>query len=37
LGEATTQRVLQASMAELEQWAVNLLDARSLDEVFRAH
>lgn len=34
LGEETTQRVRRASPAELEQWADNILDARTLDEVF---
>lgn len=36
LGAPMTQRVRQASSAELEQWADNILDARTLDEVFRA-
>lgn len=34
LGEATTERVRQASPAELEQWADNFVDARTLAEVF---
>jgi len=37
LGEAMSERVRRASSAELEQWAENILDARTLDEVFRAH
>lgn len=36
LGALMTQRVRQASSAELEQWADNILDASTLDEVFRA-
>jgi len=34
LGEAMTRRIRDASLDELEQWADNILDARSLDEVF---
>jgi len=34
LGDAMTERIRQASPNELEQWADNILDARSLDEVF---
>ena len=33
LGAATIERVQTASSAQLEQWADNILDARSLDEV----
>ena len=34
LGAATIERVQTASSAQLEQWADNILDARTLDEVF---
>jgi len=34
LGEVMTQRIRDASLSELEQWADNILDAHSLDEVF---
>ena len=34
LDSATEQRLQQASSDELEQWADNILDAESLDEVF---
>ena len=34
LGVPMTQRVQQASSAQLKQWLDNILDARSLDEVF---
>jgi len=37
LGEAITERVRGASPAELERWADNILDARTLDEVFGGH
>ena len=37
LGEAMSERVRRASPAELEHWAENILDARTLDDVFRAH
>lgn len=36
LGDAMTQRVRQASEAELEQWLLNFVSARTLDEVFGA-
>ena len=35
LGEVMTERVRTASSTELEQWAENILDARTLEEVFR--
>jgi len=35
LGVPVTAQIRQASPAELEQWADNILDARSLDEVFQ--
>jgi len=35
LGVPVTEQIRQASLAELEQWADNVLDARSLDEVFQ--
>ena len=34
LPAATTERVLQADLSELEQWADNFVDARILDDVF---
>ena len=34
LGVPMTQRVQQASSAQLKQWLDNFVDARSLDEVF---
>ena len=34
LGAATIEQVQQASSAQLEQWADNFVDARSLSEVF---
>jgi len=37
LGAAMTEQVRQASSTELEQWADNILDACTLDEVFRPH
>lgn len=37
LDAATQQRLQQASSAELEQWVDNILDARTLDEVFTQH
>ena len=37
LGEATCKRINAASPAELEQWTDNVLDARTLEEVFQAH
>lgn len=37
LSAAMTERLQKASSAELERWADNVLDARSLEEVFRAH
>lgn len=37
LGTPITQRLQQASFAELEQWADNILDARTLEDVFRMH
>lgn len=37
LDAATQQRLQQASSAELERWADNILDARTLDEVFTQH
>jgi len=35
LGTSMTEHIRQAKTAELEQWTDNILDARSLDEVFR--
>jgi len=35
LGAPMTEKIRHASPAELEQWADNILDARSLDDVFR--
>ena len=37
LGEPLTERVRTASSAELEQWLDNILDARTVDDVFRSH
>lgn len=37
LGSATTERVHQATAAELERWADNFVEARTLDEVFDLH
>jgi len=37
LSEATSERINTASSAELERWTDNILDARTLEEVFRAH
>jgi len=37
LGAPVTEKIRQASPAELEQWADNILDARSLDAVFQPH
>lgn len=37
LDTATAERLQQASPAELERWADNILDARTLDEVFSEH
>ena len=37
LGPAVTERLKQASAAELERWADNFVDARTLDEVFGTH
>jgi len=34
LGASTIERVQKADPAELEQWADNILDARSLGQVF---
>lgn len=34
LDAATLQRLQQADSDDLEHWAVNILDARTLDEVF---
>ena len=36
-GDALSERVRTASSAQLEQWAKSILDARTLDEVFRIH
>lgn len=35
--DALSERVRTASTAQLEQWAKSILDARTLDEVFRIH
>ena len=35
VGPETRQRIEQATSAELEQWADNVLDARNLEELFR--
>ena len=37
LGEVMSERVRTASSAELERWLDNILDARTLDDVFRIH
>ena len=37
LDEATHQRLEAATMADLERWTDNVLEARSLDEVFTRH
>lgn len=37
LDAPTTQRLRQASTAELERWADNILDARTLEDVFGVH
>ena len=37
LGPAVTERLKKASAAELERWADNFVDARTLDEVFGTH
>lgn len=37
LGAVTTERVRQASPTELERWADNILEARTIDEVFGLH
>lgn len=37
LGEVMSERVRTASSAELEQWLDSILDARTLDDVFRSH
>ena len=37
LDAATEQRLQQASQEELERWADNILEARTLDEVFTVH
>ena len=37
LDSATEQRLQQASSDDLERWADNILDARTLDEVFSKH
>lgn len=37
LDEQTETRLQQATTADLERWADNILDARTLDEVFTAH
>ncbi len=37
LDTRTTERLQRATTAELERWADNILDARTLDEVFAAH
>lgn len=36
LGAPITEHVRNTSSAELEQWADNILDARTREEVFRA-
>ena len=36
LGEAESERVRKANSAELEQWADNIFDARTLDDVFHS-
>ena len=37
LDPTVTERLQQASTADLERWADNFVDARTLDEVFRTH
>ena len=37
LDEVTHQRLEAATMADLERWTDNVLEARSLDEVFTRH
>ena len=37
LGSTMMERVRQASSVELEQWAINFVNARTLDEVFHIH
>ena len=37
LGEVMSERVRMASFAELELWLDNVVDARTLDDVFRSH
>ena len=37
LDPAMTERLQKASAADLERWADNFADARTLDEVFRSH
>ena len=37
LDVATEQRLQQAGAEELERWTDNILDARTLDEVFSKH
>ena len=37
LSAAMIEQVQQASSAQLEQWADNFVDARSLEEVFAGH
>ena len=37
LHEAILQRLQQADSVDLERWADNILDARTLDEVFSRH
>lgn len=37
LDEPTTTRLQQASAADLERWTENILDAKTLEEVFTLH
>ncbi|WP_285259528.1 DUF4351 domain-containing protein [Halopseudomonas bauzanensis] len=37
LDAATEQRLQNASASDLERWTDNILDARTLDEVFATH
>ena len=37
LDEQTEARLQQATAADLERWADNILEARTLDEVFTVH
>ena len=37
LGDSTTEHVRNASEAELQQWLINCVSARTLDEVFGSH